>query len=164
VNHPSREIALLSGALLLAAACTAGPSGPATTVPDDRPRAAGEDRPERMLKLVLRLTAQGVVELGRVEAPNTMNRRSPDEKRDTFYRAVSRTGAVLLERGFRLETEVRSEIQGADGRTEGRRVEVAQPEFTVAVPLYDDLDAIRFYRAGPDGARASAALLGEVRR
>jgi hypothetical protein len=179
VTHIIQRRFLFPAALLLAAGCAVNPGGPnATASPavegaapagtaDGSAKGAGHylgaDRPERMLKLELRLTDGGVQVLGRVEAPNTINRRSPDEKRPTFFRAVNARGDVLLERGFRMEREVRSETQGENGQIEGKRVEVEEPEFTVSVPLFDDLDAIRFYEAGPDGDRARAALLGEVR-
>ncbi|MDD5309266.1 MAG: hypothetical protein PHU25_18280, partial [Deltaproteobacteria bacterium] len=118
---------------------------------------------DSMLRLVLRLTPQGVVLVSSSEAQNTMNRRDPMADAPTFYRALTGDGRVLAERGFRLETELRSEGPGEDGAMHGVHVPVAEPVFTVMVPKVAGLSVVRFYRAEPGGDRAAAEILGEVR-
>ncbi|MDD5308180.1 MAG: hypothetical protein PHU25_12735, partial [Deltaproteobacteria bacterium] len=78
---------LAAAMLTVALGCSAQGAGqPAatTTVPQ---RTAETARPDSMLRLVLRLTPQGVVLVSSSEAQNTMNRRDPMADAPTFYRA-----------------------------------------------------------------------------
>lgn len=162
--------ATIPAAALLALCCACSPSDPAapTAAPsavEDRGETGAEraDRTDRILRLVLRLTADGVELVRAVEAPGRVNRRDPHGSSPTFLRAVDPEGRVLFERGFRLETQLRFEVPGPDGAIEGQRVPLAEPVFTAALPLHPDLDAIRFYRASERGSRDEAELIGEVR-
>jgi hypothetical protein len=125
--------------------------------------AAPSPHPERILRLVLRLTPGGVETVRAVEAPGRINRRDPHRASPTFFRAVDRDERVLFERGFRLETHVRSETHGPEGDIEGRWIELAQPVFSVVVPSFEDLHAIRFFRGSRGDLGKPAELLGEVR-
>ncbi|MBN2670166.1 MAG: hypothetical protein JXX29_00750 [Deltaproteobacteria bacterium] len=138
-------------------------SGEKTGSPKGTIHYLGNDRPSGMVKLSLKLTESGIEVLDRTEAPNSMNRRSPHEKRDTFFRVFSNTGQVLLERGFRLETEIRSESNGPDGVMEGLGVPLQEPAFSVSIPLFDNIEVVRFYRTLVGGSRDNATLIGEVR-
>jgi len=160
--------------ILLAASCGAPPAtgtgaspGPETAAPEAiggvAVPPAPATRPAVMLRLTLRLDGDGVELLSSSEAPNTVNRRDPHRASPTFFRVIGEDGSVLEERGFRLETELRSETAGADGALEGTRVPVDDPVFSVAVPGHAGLSAVRFYRAPPGGGRDGAVLLGEVR-
>jgi hypothetical protein len=138
-------------------------AAPAGTAVDGEPGAEQAGRADRVLRLVLRLTADGVETVSAVEFPGRVNRRDPHRSSAVFFRAVDRDGRILFERGFRLETHLRSEAQGPGGMIEGRRVPLAEPVFTVALPRHPNLDAIRFFRASERGSRDEAELLGEVR-
>lgn len=138
-------------------------SGEETGSPKGTIHYLGNDRPSGMMMLSLKLTESGIDVLSRTEAPNSMNRRSPHEKRDTFFRVFSSAGQVLLERGFRLETEIRSESNGPNGVMEGSGVPLREPTFSVSVPLYKDMEVVRFYRIHEGGTRENAEIIGEVR-
>jgi hypothetical protein len=155
---------LAAAMLALAVGCSAQGAGQpaAATVLPQRAVESGA-RTGGMLRLVLRLTDHGVDLVSSSEAPDTMNRRDPLAGSPTFCRALSADGTVLAERGFRLETTIRSEAPGKDGTIEGARADVAEPVFTVTVPMVAGLASVRFYRARPGADRASAEVLGEVR-
>jgi hypothetical protein len=142
--------------------CSAQGTGSAPRAQEAVARAEGA-RADAMLRLVLRLTSGGVEILSSSEAPNAMNRRDPLAGSPTFYRALDASGAVLAERGFRLETEIRSESPGEDGKIVSARAQVAEPVFTVMVQKVEGLALVRFFRAAPGADRASAEVLGEVR-
>lgn len=162
--------ATIPAAALLALVCACAPSDLSEPVATRAaigdhggPGAGGAERPDRILHLVLRLTANGVETVSAIEAPGRVNRRDPHRSSSTFFRALDRNGRVLFERGLRLETHLRSEVQGADGTLDGRRVPLEEPVFTVVVPRYPDLDAIRFFHGAPGALRDTAEQIGEVR-
>lgn len=155
-------------AATIAAACSSvavngqDPPPPARTVEAGGP-AAMETRPAEMYSIVLKLTDHGLetVQVDRVQ--NTMNRRDPHRREPTFYRVVAADGGVVFERGFRLETERRSETADENGKLSGVRVEVEEPVFTIKVPAFENLDVVRLFRAEQGRNREDAELLGEVR-
>ena len=53
-----------------------------------------------------------------------------------MYRVFSEKGALLIERGFRLEPRIRAEAPGPNGMLEGQLVPIAEPTFSVPIPLY----------------------------
>ncbi|MBW2278048.1 MAG: hypothetical protein JRF63_11175 [Deltaproteobacteria bacterium] len=118
---------------------------------------------DRVLRLVLRITADGVATVKAIEAPGRIGRRDPYRASPTFYRGYDLDGRELFERGFRLETHLRSEIHGPGGVIEGTRVPLAEPVFTVIVTILKDLHSIRFYRTARGDTRRSAEPIGEVR-
>ena len=121
------------------------------------------ERPDRMLRLTIRLGDKGAEVIDVVEAPNTINRRDPHSKSRAFYRAHNSTGEVLTERGFRLEDHIRAEIPGEDGQLEGQLVPVEDRIITLTVPAHDDLQVIRLYRSTTGGDRKDAKLLAQIR-
>ncbi len=121
------------------------------------------ERPDRMLRLTIRLTQDGAEVVDVVEAPNTINRRDPHSKSRAFYRAHDSTGEVLLERGFRMEDHIRAEVPGEDGQLEGQLVPMEERIITLTVPAYDDLRVIRLYRSTTGGDRKDAKLLAQIR-
>jgi hypothetical protein len=166
--------AIIAAACLLvglsAGACSA-PTQPAAGEPSTGQGAVavgtaaardGTTRPGRMLRAVLRLTAAGIEVVSLTEAGNTVNRRDPLRRSTTFWRSFDSQGNLLEERGFRLETELRSEGPGPDGELTGERVTLDQPVFDVAVPLRPGLRTVRFFRAAPGGDREQADVIGEL--
>jgi hypothetical protein len=119
--------------------------------------------PDRILRLVLRLTDDGIETIKALEAPGRIGRRDPYRHAPTFARGYDADGRLLFERGFRLDSELRSEVHGLDGTIEGARVPLGEPLFTVVVPQHRDLDRIGFYRAARGDPRSAAELIGEVR-
>ena len=159
----SRCLAITAVALIATFPCACDP--PTDADPAEQTAAAGEPDPppEQILRLVLRLTPDGVETVSAVEAPGRIGRRDPYREASTFYRALDRQGRLLCERGFRLETHLRSESQGPDGTIEGERVPIAKPVFTVVVPRHPDLDRILLFGAERGEPRHTAEPIGEVR-
>ncbi len=159
-------------AIILLALCSCssrGPARPEETTDNVHPSPVndahidGGERPDRMLRLTIRLGEEGAEVIDVVEAPNTINRRDPHLKSRAFYRAHDSTGEVLVERGFRLEDHIRAEVPGEDGQLEGQLVPVGERIITLTVPAYDDLQVIRLYRSTTGGDRKNAALLAQIR-
>jgi hypothetical protein len=159
----TRGLATLTVLALTLAPCACGrpledEGGTAHPLTDD-----AATRPDRVLRLVLRLTEDGVETVEAIEAPGRVGRRDPYRSSPGYCRGFDRDGKVLFERGLRLETHLRSEVAGPDGVIEGRRIPLEQPVLTVLVPLHDELDRVRFYRASPGASRSDAEPIGEVR-
>ncbi len=120
-------------------------------------------RPSQMLRLNLAMSPQGgVVVLSKNVARNSMNRRDPHRNSETFALALDRDGKVLSKRGFRLETERRSETEGPDGAMWSERVEVEHPVFTLTIPFHPDMVLLRLMRVERGQPNSDATLLGEV--
>ena len=166
--HPS--IVLVTIVLLTLGSCSSrGPADPGGTTGNVHPSPVkgvhvdGSERPDRMLRLTIRLAQDGAQVIDVVEAPNTINRRDPHLKSRAFYRAHDSTGEVLVERGFRLEDNIRAEVPGEDGQLEGQLVPLKERIITLTVPAYDDLQVIRLYRSTTRGDRKDAELLTQIR-
>jgi len=119
-------------------------------------------RPARMLRVAARLTDGGLEVVSLVEAQNTVNRRDPLRRSPAFWRSYDGQGRLLEERGFRLETGLRSEHPGPHGELGGQQVPLDEPVFDVAVPLSFGLASVRFFRVAPGGDRERAEILGEL--
>jgi len=155
--------ATLTAAAIALAICGCAPPGEHGAEAPGALAPAADRSPDRMLRLVLRLTADGVETIAVVEASGRVGRRDPHRASSVFLRGLDRDGQTLFEQGVAIETRRRAEVHGQDGVIEGRSIPIEEPVFSVAVPLHPELDAIRFFRAEPGAARGSAALIGEVR-
>ncbi|MDJ0765200.1 MAG: hypothetical protein QNJ97_19625 [Myxococcota bacterium] len=167
-----QSMSLAVGLIALAAGCDGAPVasevGGSTAVRgihtvSQGPGYLGANRPDKALRLTMKLTTDGVEVLSAVEAANTLNRRDRYASSPAFYRVLDAKDRVVFERGFRLETVIRSETNGPDGQIEGHFFELKEPVFRAVVPLFENTASIQFYRVGGDGSRESATLLGEVR-
>jgi hypothetical protein len=156
---------LFTALTALACACSSAGVGEPGPLPgaSSTAQTAAAAEPDTILRLVLRLTDGGVEVVGAKRAPGKINRRDSYRSSSTFFRALDGEGRLLLERGFRLETEIRSETADEDGAIHGAHVAIDEPVFTVVVPAYTELDAIRFFRAPPGMPRANAVLIGEIK-
>ena len=167
----ARVLITLTGAVLCLVGCSSAPptDGSATgvegVVSRDEVRDDGASerpsRPDKMLRLVLRLMDDGLEVISRTEAPNRTNRRDGRARHRTFYRVYAADGTVLEERGFEMARATRGEIREADGSIRGVRVPVDEPVFSVAVPLHEGWSEIRFFEAD-DVSRKDPVLLGRV--
>jgi hypothetical protein len=157
------------GLLALCSCSSGGPAQPGSTTgnthhsPVNDVHVDGNERPDRMLRLTIRLTQDGAEVIDVVEATNTINRRDPHLRSRAFYRAHDSTGEVLIERGFRLEDHIRAEVPGEGGQLEGQLVPLEERIITLTVPAYDDLQVIRLYRSTTGGDRKDAELLAQIR-
>ena len=165
-----QNTALVAIVLLTLCSCSSGgPAQPGSTTGNvhhssiNDAHVDGSERPDRMLRLTIRLAQDGAEVIDLVEAPNTINRRDPHLKSRAFYRAYDSTGEVLVERGFRLEDHIRAEVPGEGGQLEGQLVPVEERIITLTVPAHDDLQVIRLYRSTTGGDRKDAALLAQIR-
>lgn len=171
MRSSSLRTALLATGWLVVACSSSGPAGGAqpssSSAAEDvkvgDPALSGVARPDRMLRLVLRLTADGAAIVSTTEAPNTVNRRDPLHREATFFRALDDRGELLLERGFRLPLAISGERRDPAGQLDGVHAPLEDPVFTIAVPSYRGLSLIRLYRESAAGTRENPVLLGEVR-
>lgn len=115
------------------------------------------------VRLTIRLAPGGAELLSRVETDEPVQRRDPYRNEPTFFRVLDRQGRVLAERGFKLVTELRSEVPAADGALTGVRVPIEAPIFSIQVPRFADASAVRLYRRDPAAANAEPELLAEVK-
>ena len=167
---PHSSIVIVAIVLLLLCSCSSrGPVDPGGTTGNAHPSPVndvhidGHERPDRMLRLTIRLTEDGAEVIDVVEAPNTINRRDPHLKSRAFYRAHDSTGEILVERGFRIEDHIRAEVPGEDGQLEGQLVPLEERIITLTVPAYDDLQVIHLYRSTTGSDRKDAKLLAQIR-
>ena len=165
MRSPATTIAFFSITLVACCCSQLGADDPAPSIiaTTADPSAGEIERPTRMLRLLVRLTATGPQIDSAIEADNTQNRRDPYRGSPTFFRAIDADGNTLAERGFRLETNIRSETTGEDGAMRAVRVPIDEPVFSVAVPLHQELDSVRFFRAHSGEPRDTADLIGEIR-
>ncbi len=148
--------------LSFGASCSAGP-GDNTAPPSGSHGAIGAQKTVRhktMLRVTLRLTENGVEVLSSVLADNTVNRRDPHRNSSTFFRVLDKDGNILVQRGFRLETTIRSETIDETGKMSGKQIPIDKPVFTLAIPLPDNAHSITLFESAPD-SDGKVTVLGE---
>ena len=155
-------------AAALAAACAPSATGDpqaaaASQTAATSPGAAPSAQAEGSLRLTLRLSPGGVEILSRAVSDAPVQRRDPYRNEPTFFRVYDGAGRALAERGFRLETELRSEAPAADGTISGERVPIDAPVVSIQIPRFAEAASVKLYRRDAAAPGAEPALLAEVK-
>ena len=157
------RIATLAAALFAAGACapsaTGDPEAAAAGNAATQPAATATSEADGSLRLTIRLSPGGPEILSSATSGEPVQRRDPYRNEPTFFRVYDGEGGVLAERGFKLETELRSEIPAADGALSGERVPLDVPVVTLQIPRFESAAVVRLYLRG----EAEPELLAEVR-
>jgi len=115
------------------------------------------------VRLTIRLSPGGAEVLSRVASDAPVQRRDPYRNAPTFFRVYDGAGRALAERGFRLETELRSEAPAADGTISGERVPIDAPVVSIQIPRFAEAASVKLYRRDAAAPGAEPALLAEVK-
>jgi hypothetical protein len=161
MRHLIRGISVALALVAIGAAVSAcsssaaveAPAPPSAVAPPAQATADGS------IRLTIRLAPGGAEVISRVETDAPSQRRDPFRNEPTFFRVLDVSGRVLAERGFRLETALRSELPDADGALTGARVPLAAPIASIQVPRLAGATAVRLYRK----AAPAPELLAEVK-